>query len=212
MVSLMNTGAWLQATHWDVKRVGTENGLGNVGCLRRRACSTARGGWRPVGLVRSRGGQQRPQLTTANLGELQGDGEATSSHQLPDLFPVVAMEGMVDLQLLSVSLAIPEREGKHYSSELTTRLKTVLPAVHRSPGKLHWVAVRHRFSTRPTHDQSSHHCLSWHPNVVTQCLNRHGPGPEAQLSTQRRANIRVRMVPVQIPNTLHFTHNETQTS
>lgn len=88
-------------------------------------------------------------------------------------------------------------------------MKAVPIAVHCSPGKLHRVAVRHHFSARLTRDQSPHHCPFWHPSAVTQCLNRHGLGPEVRLGTQHRANNRVRMVPAQVPNALHFTHNET---
>lgn len=49
------------------------------------------------GLIRSPRGHQRPPLTTADLGELQGNGKAASSHHLADLFPVVSMQGMVYL-------------------------------------------------------------------------------------------------------------------
>lgn len=55
------------------------------------------GGGGEQGLIRSPGGAPRPPLTTADLGELQGDREAAPSDHLADLFPVVPMQGMVYL-------------------------------------------------------------------------------------------------------------------
>lgn len=47
--------------------------------------------------------------TTANLGELEGDGEAAPGHYRPNLLPVIPVEGLACLQLLGVPFTVSKR-------------------------------------------------------------------------------------------------------
>lgn len=73
--------------------------------------------WVILGWVAHMGGHQGPQLTTADLGELQGHGEAASRHHLTNLLPVVPVQGLVYLQLLGISFAVPKRKRKQVTAE-----------------------------------------------------------------------------------------------
>ena len=64
---------------------------------------------------------------TINLRELEGDLEAASGHHGPNLFPVISMEGMECLQLLSIFFIEP--------SFVVIHIKDLLrKVVHELPG------------------------------------------------------------------------------
>ena len=75
------------------------------------------GPWAILGWVVHPGGHQGPRLTTGDLGELQGHREAASRHHLANLLPVVPVQGLVYLQLLGISFAVPKRKRKQVTAE-----------------------------------------------------------------------------------------------